>query len=729
MAKKKTEKKSTLIITEKPQAAAKIAHALSNGTDEKHTNKQKVSYYEFGKNNKNYLVGCAVGHLLGLQQIPKRSKFPNFEIAWKPNYERKNGAYTKKYYNQLKKLAKQADEFIVATDYDVEGEVIGWNVVRFIAKQDNAKRMKFSSLTQQELEKSFNNLSNEIDWGQAIAGETRHYLDWYYGINLSRGLMKALSKTGSFRILSIGRVQGPALKIIVDKEKQIQKFKPTPYWNVYLQIQDINNNKLEVEHPKNIEKESELLKFKQLKGKKAQAQTKVKLKKDKPLPPFNLTNLQTEAYRWYKITPKQSMAIAQKLYLSGLISYPRTSSQKLPQEIGYDKILKQLSKQTKLTKYALNKTPVEGKKSDPAHPAIYPTGEFKKLTGQTKKLYDLIVKRFIACFCNPAEIENKKLTLEVNNLKFKASGIQIKEKNWLAVYPKKIKESKIPTINGEVDIKEIRIEEKQTKPPNRYTPASLVRELEKRDLGTKATRTNIVETLYSRGYVKNQSLEATPLGMKMIQTLEQHSPIILNEELTRNMEKEMEALQESDKKSELEKTEKKIIEKSKEQILKIAKDLKENEDKIGKDLQEATHKVYEQQAKDNTLTQCPVCKKGNLRIMYGRRYKRYFISCNNYPKCKTIYSLPPKGVMKPAKIKDDKGEETFDLCPECSFPMILSLKKGKRPWKFCFNPACPTNEEWVKKKQEYKEKMQKENQEKTKTKKKSKKTKKKKSKK
>ncbi len=208
--------------------------------------------------------------------------------------------------------------------------------------------------------------------------------------------------------------------------------------------------------------------------------------------------------------------------------------------------------------------------------------------------------------------------------------------------------------------------------------------------------------------------------MKMIETLENHSPIILNEELTRNMEKEMEALQDSDKKEELEKTEKQIIEKSKEQILKIAKDLKENEDKIGQDLKQATHKVYEQQAKENTLTQCPVCKKGNLRIMYGRKYKRYFISCNNYPKCKTIYSLPPKGVMKPAKMKDEQGNEIFDLCPECNFPMIISLKKGKRPWKFCFNPKCPTNEEWVKKKQEYKEKMQKENQEKGKSKKKSK---------
>ena len=123
------------------------------------------------------------------------------------------------YYTVLKSLAKGAGEVVVATDFDVEGEVIGYNVVRFIAGQDDAKRMKFSSLTAKEIQDSYDNRQPNIEWGQAIAGETRHFLDWLYGINLSRALMHSIRSIGKFKIMSIGRVQGPALNLIVQKEK------------------------------------------------------------------------------------------------------------------------------------------------------------------------------------------------------------------------------------------------------------------------------------------------------------------------------------------------------------------------------------------------------------------------------------------------------------------------------------------------------------------------------
>ena len=166
MAKEKT----TLIITEKPAAAAKIATALSDATDKKITTKDGVNYYEFYKGSRRYIVGCAVGHLFGVQQIAKRGPFPNFEVEWQPAHQKGRSAFTKKYLTTLKKLAKGADEFIVATDFDVEGEVIGWNVIRFVCKQKDAKRMKFSSLTKEALDESFENLLPTINWGAAIAG-------------------------------------------------------------------------------------------------------------------------------------------------------------------------------------------------------------------------------------------------------------------------------------------------------------------------------------------------------------------------------------------------------------------------------------------------------------------------------------------------------------------------------------------------------------------------------
>ncbi|MBT3397734.1 DNA topoisomerase I [archaeon] len=708
----KKERNATLIICEKPAAAAKIAAALSDATDEKLTSKEGVAYYEFFKKGRRYIIGCAVGHLFGIQQIALRGPFPNFEVEWKPSFNKKRSAHTKRYLQTLKRLAKEVDEAIVATDFDVEGEVIGWNVVRFVLGKKYekvAKRMKFSSLTKEALEESFENLIPTLNWGAAIAGETRHYLDWFYGINLSRGLMKAIAKAGAFRILSIGRVQGPALKIVVDREREIQAFEPEPYWQIFLQVKNIKGKRLEVKYPKDIFKQSELLRFKHLKGKSGTATTIIKVE-DVPAPtPFDLTTLQTEAYKYCGTTPTQTLRAAQNLYLAGAISYPRTSSQKYPAAIGYDKILKKLKKYTTVVKYAKNKKPTEGKKEDPAHPAIYPTGEAKKVPERDKKIYDLIVKRFISCFCDSAKVENKNVKIDVGGLKFGARGVQIKDKGWMNVYPTSIKESEVPTMDGEVDVLEIRTEEKQTKPPRRYSAASLVKNLEKKNLGTKATRAGIVETLFTRGYAKGRAIEVTELGMRMAETLEKFSPIILDEELTGEMTKELEKIEVSDK--DLEKKEQKILDKAKKSISKIAEGMTKNLEAMGKSLADANAIVNEQEREENTMTQCPKCKKGNLRVMYGKRFSRYFVSCDAYPECKNIYSLPPRGLMKPARMSKKaaeeagKEEDALEMCEECGFPLVMSFQKGRSPWKFCFNPECSTNEELTKKKEEFKKKL------------------------
>lgn len=672
----------TLIVTEKPQAAEKIAAALSNNSDRKHKEKSGTAYYEFEKNGKDFIVGCAAGHLFGITQKEARGPFPNFDVEWSPTHEKSKAGYTKRFYDLLKKLAKKADNFIVATDYDVEGEVIGWNVVRFLGgkkAEQEAKRMKFSSLTKDELTKSFENLQPTLNWSEAYSGETRHFMDWFYGINLSRGLMKALSQTGKFRILSVGRVQGPALKIVYDRELDIEKFKPTPFWQVFLTIKDKKNQFLEVEYGKTIEDKNELSKFERLRGMEGIAETEIK-ENLVPVPvPFDLTTLQTEAYKFFKLSPAQTSKVAQNLYLEGLISYPRTSSQKYP-DINFKEILEKLKKFTHLVKYAVKDKPSEGKKTDPAHPAIHPTGELKKLEGKDRQIYDLIVKRFIACFSEEAVTVTNRVVVNVLGINFSAKGMYFKERNWTAVYPSSLKEKEIPTMNGEVDIKEIKIEEKMTQPPARYNSASLVKELEKRNLGTKATRANILETLYDRGYVKEQAIEVTSLGRKIVEALEKYSPVILDEQLTREFELDMEHV---NKKTD----EDRVLEKAKSSINEIAKGITKNLKEIGESLVEANNELIETEKKESTLSLCPICKKGSLRMMYGKKFSRYFISCNAYPECKTTFSLPPGGMIKPIRTEDGKPE----MCPDCKeFPLMLSLKKGKRPWKFCFNPNCPS---------------------------------------
>ncbi|PIY60411.1 DNA topoisomerase I, partial [Candidatus Woesearchaeota archaeon CG_4_10_14_0_8_um_filter_47_5] len=225
-----------LIITEKPSAAKKIAEALAEGKPIRETN-QGVSYYKVTHQKKDIVVACAVGHLYSVaEKDPKGWTYPVFDISWKLSSElSKDLAYSKKYYATIKKLAKEADSFVVACDYDTEGEVIGLNCIRFICNQKDAARMKFSTLTTDELIESYENKAPRLNWGQALAGETRHFLDWLYGINLSRALSLSVKSFGNgHKVLSIGRVQGPALKIVVDREEEIGKFVPEPFWQLQL---------------------------------------------------------------------------------------------------------------------------------------------------------------------------------------------------------------------------------------------------------------------------------------------------------------------------------------------------------------------------------------------------------------------------------------------------------------------------------------------------------------
>jgi len=316
---------SILIITEKPQAAEKISSALSGNTANRYT-ESGVSFYEFSKNNERIIVASAVGHLFNLTYTKGQTGWPIFKTEWQPSYETKSGSFTRKYYSLLKKLSRRAKEVVIATDFDIEGEVIGWNVLRFICEKSTAKRMKYSTLTTQELIDSYDSLLSEPHWGNAYAGETRHILDWLYGINLSRALMSAIKKTGSFKILSIGRVQGPALKVIVDREREIQNFKSEPFWRVIAL-----SNGLEFRHPKDIFSEPDLEQFKNLS--ECLASTEKRNQSIEPPHPFDLTTLQREAYRLHKIAPSTVLKAAQKLYLNGLISYPRTSSQKIPESV------------------------------------------------------------------------------------------------------------------------------------------------------------------------------------------------------------------------------------------------------------------------------------------------------------------------------------------------------------------------------------------------------------
>jgi len=670
-----------VIISEKPTAAKKIAEALSDGKVIKKTYNKSVFYYEIIRNNRKIIVIAAVGHLYNLEEREKGKgwTYPIFDVEWKESHLiNKKNAFSKKYLDAIKSFSKEADNLYNMCDVDVEGELIFKNIARFVFHREDAKRAYFSTLTKQDLIKAFDDIKQHLDQRISESGETRHFLDFYWGINTSRALTLSIKHSGKgFKLLSTGRVQGPALKLIVDKELEIRKFKSEPYWQL-----ELITDKLNAWHKKDKfwKREEVDYAFNKCLGKDAVVSKVSKTRsKQSPPHPFDLTSLQTEAYRALGISPRETLQIAQELYINGLISYPRTSSQKLPEQINYRKILSDLSKESSYSKFCnelLGKSklkPNDGAKSDPAHPAIYPTGQIGKLKEKEKKVYDLIVHRFLATFAEIAIRETMHVEIDVNGEMFLAKGTITIEKGWHYFYGiyLMLKEQELPSLNeGEkLKVKDLKIYNKETQPPKRYTPASIIKELDKRNLGTKSTRAEILQTLYDRGYVAEKSLEATELGIKIIEILGKYSPKILDEELTKDFEEDMEEIREGKIHEE------EVLVKARKVLTDILEDFKAKEKVIGTELAEAN---IETRNHASLVGKCPLCKEGNLRIIYSKKTKSKFVACDKYPNCKTTFSIPHNALVKSAKKE----------CDACKYPMMTVIRKGRRPYEYCLNPDC-----------------------------------------
>ena len=669
-----------LIITEKPSSMRKIAAAIADGKPESHK-KYGVQYFTLTRNGNDITVVSAVGHLYTVAEKNKGGgwTYPVFDIEWIASADaNKNAKYTRKYLKTIKSLAKKADTVTIATDFDIEGEVIGYSILNYACKKEDGHRMKYSTVTVDELRDSYDNKMPSIAWPQAMAGKTRHELDWYYGINLSRALTLSVKAAGGFKILSSGRVQTPALKLLADKEKEIQAFEPDPYWQL-----EITTPELTAMHKTNkFWKKEEAEQAQNNTTKKALVQDINTREYTQKAPnPFDLTSLQTEAYKSFGMSPKETLSRAQDLYSAGYISYPRTSSQQLPKSIEYKKLLEALKKQSTykaLSEKLLKKKtlkPNNGKKTDPAHPAIYPTGNKPKTKDErTKKVYDLVVRRFLATFAEDAKRETMKITLESGEETYTTSGTRTTYPGWHEYYQPhlKQKEEELPALTqgDELTIKKLELLEKETQPPRRYTPSSIIKELEKRGLGTKATRADIVENLFDRGYVHEKSIEVNEIGLRTINTIEKYVPEIVDEKLTTQIEEEMEQIRQGEAKPE------QVLAHAKEHLEEVLDKFKKHEKAIGEELLTAERETQD----ERTLVGKNPAGEGILQI----RKSRYgqFIGSTAYPEDKTTYSLPRGTYNEPAHKK----------CPWCKYPLVYSKRKKRGKQLHCFNPDCKSKQ-------------------------------------
>jgi DNA topoisomerase-1 len=686
--------KYTLIVTEKPDAARRIALALDRQHKAIKMNVDGVPCYTADHDGRIVVVP-ALGHLYTVTgERSGRDFYPIFALRWVPRFVAERGAgRIRVWLNSISKLAKDAGSFVDACDYDIEGSIIGYSILKYACgnKERLSKRMRYSTLTEEELEKSYAELLPNLDFAQIEAGKTRHEVDWLYGINLSRALtLAARNVSGRYGTLSTGRVQGPVLMFLGTREVSIKCFVPTPYWEMKAQF-ELDGQICEAQYEKTIvtKTEAETL-YNECLQKTGQIE-KITTTQHLQLPPspFDLGTLQSEAYSLFGYTPKCTLDAAQRLYLDALISYPRTSSQKLPPTIDYRAILRNLNRLHRyksLTSELLalpSLKPREGAKDDPAHPAIYPTGTLpgRSLTVPEEKILDLVIRRFMAVFSTSAVVQTAKVHIKVGGHLFFLTGRTVLTTGWQKFYEPYVhtEEDLLPPLQEgqNVNIKRVLLLDRFTQPPSRYNPGSLLRKMEEVQIGTKSTRADVLQILYDRKYARNERIEMTDLGFEVLETLKNYCPAVVSIGLTRELEGRMKEIQTNGE------TREKVLGNVVNILKPALEQLKTNEKRIGERLSRAMAKG---KLDERIVGSCPTCRTGKLMILRSKKTGKQFIGCSNYFKgqCSTSFALPQTSLVS----------VTGKVCKHCGWPVVQVRARGRaralRTWTLCFNSECPT---------------------------------------
>ncbi len=404
-----------MVICEKPEAARRVAEALSGGGAQSSI-AEGVTVFRFTSRGEDFVVCSAQGHVYAISDpFDERTVYPVFDVEWYPSslVEEKNASAARR-ISVIRKLAGSAARFVNACDFDAEGETIGFNVLRYAcgAKETEALRAKFSTLTRDDVVAAFRQAEPQATAGLARAGRTRHIIDFVWGVNLSRALSQSVLSSGHmYRTVSMGRVQGPTLAFLMKREIEIREFVPLPFWKVSGTFER-NETRFVAGYLKERVKSKTMAERVRddCKGKEGVATSVVRSAVQvPPPPPFDTGDLQKEAYRIFGFSPSRTLQIAERLYLNALVSYPRTNSQHLPPSINYRAILQgleRLGSYSKVARGLLGGTlnPTQGAKVDPAHPAVHPTGEVprRRLNPPEAAVFDLITRRFLAAFGPPA---------------------------------------------------------------------------------------------------------------------------------------------------------------------------------------------------------------------------------------------------------------------------------------------------------------------------------------
>jgi DNA topoisomerase-1 len=673
-----------LIITEKPDAARKISYILSGG---KATTRKsgKVSWLEFTWSGKKvYCVGLR-GHIVGLDFPSKFNKWNFKDLKALIDTDPVVKASEKDVVAVLKDLARKTTDVIIATDYDREGEFIGvtaLDIVKGVKKPSLVKRAKYSSFTAPDIKAAFSKL-DDVDYALADAAQGRQIIDLLWGAVLTRfmTLTQQASGNGNSGVLSVGRVQTPTLARIVERELEIRDFKPEPYWQISAILKGHlkgSTKKLGPDfkalHEKvNFKKEADA-KAVYAKVKGATLSTVLEVDKkdrwDRPPAPFDTTQFTQEATK-QGLTAENAMKLAEELYMRGIISYPRTDNTVYPPTLGLRKLVRMFlgsdfDKEASAVDALASLRPTRGKKQTPDHPPIYPVAAVSKssLTTDEWTVYELIARRFLATLYTDYRFESTTVKLDIEDEIFRASGAVIVDKGWRDIYHYGWRKPEaLPALKkGDVvPVKSVDIDKKMTLPPPRYSQGGLIGLMEKLGIGTKSTRHNILKTLLKRNYISGAKIvEATELGINVIESLTAYANKVTTADMTSELEKEMDQVATGTMKQAA------LITDSRKLLKDILTDLEKNTASIQKTI-----------TKKETIGPCPKCKKAEMEVRKSKRGKR-FVGCTGYPACDQTYPLPQKGKLIPLN----------RACRKCGAPTVKIISKGKSPWVFCVDMGC-----------------------------------------
>ena len=614
----------------------------------------------------NTKVMASMGHI---RDLPKSKMAVDIEHDFEPEYINIRGKGD--LIKSLKKEAKAAKQVYLASDPDREGEAIAWHLAHILEiPEDSNCRVTFNEITKETVKESIKK-PRTINMDLVDAQQARRVLDRIVGYKISPVLWKKVK-----RGLSAGRVQSVAVKLIVDREEEIENFIPEEYWNIYADLLEPNSKKkfqatfygkdgkkLEI-HTK--EEVDEILKNIE-KGKYIVADVKKGEKKRTPAPPFTTSTMQQEASRKLSFTLKKTMSVAQGLYEGvhvgekgtvGLITYMRTDSTRISDEARA--VAKEVITQKYGANYYENRYYKTKQNAQDAHEAIRPTYidlEPEKikdyLTTDQYKLYRLIYNRFIASQMANAIYDTVTANIDVSNYNFRANGQTLKFKGFMTLYVETIEGEKeeednsIPELTIGQEVKKEKLEAKQsfTQPPARYTEASLVKALEEKGIGRPSTYSPTITTILERRYIQKEQKQLIPtdLGKIVNKLLVENFPDVINVEFTAKIEEEFDEVAEGK-------------EPWKQVIREFYGPFKVTLDRVEKELE---HVELVEEVSDVPCEKC-----GRMMVIKYGRYGK-FLACPGYPECKNA-----KPII-----------ETIDVpCPVCGG--TVQIKKTRRGKKF-----------------------------------------------